>query len=109
MKIKITASIKTLAPAVPALDFKTGTPLLTKDGRPLYDIPVQSEEQKKIAGQTFTSQIVIKLRSEVEIKTPGDYNVELADYPMKDSNSNRIIHNYRLLSLLNTSSEKKAS
>jgi len=92
--VKHTANLEILASA-PAKNFD-GTPALTKEGKALFECAYKSTESKKIAGQEFKSEVVAKIKSEVELK-PGKQNVVLAMYPMSEANSKKVEVHYRII------------
>lgn len=94
--VKHTGNLEILAVS-PAKNFD-GTSAVTKDGKALFECAYKTTELKKIAGQEFKSEVVAKIKSEVELK-PGKQTVVLAMYPMSEANSKKVEVHYRIISV----------
>lgn len=105
MKLSITASINVLA-CVKATDMKTKQDLTTKEGKQLYELAIVEEEKKTIAGQEFSSQIVGKLKSEIQLEK-GEHSVGLIQFAMSEVGKSKVDLFYRVVSVNSASATKK--
>lgn len=100
MKVSHTATIEVLA-SKPATDMRTQTPVLNKEGKQIFELAIKDEEVKTVAGQEFKSQIVSKLKSELDLK-PGTHEVVLNQYAMSELNKKSVDLHYRVVSVFST-------
>ena len=94
--LSITASITVLA-CTRAKTFE-GQEQNTKEGKPLYELAIKSTEKKKIADQEFESEIVSKLKSEIQLEK-GEHKVILIQFNMSEQNSKKVESHYRVVGI----------
>lgn len=104
--LKITATVTVLA--CTASKKFDGSNDLTKEGKQLFVLAVKDTEKKKIADQEFESEIVSKLKSEIQLEK-GEHNVELIAFNMSEANSKKVETHYRVVGLASPANAKKAA